>query len=240
MTVDARGRLIVALDVRTVDEARGLIATLGEAAAYYKIGPWLLYARGIEGLIDRVLGAGKELFLDCKMYDIGETVREGVARAAERGVSLVTVHGNRDILLAANEGRRGTALKIFAISVLTSLDDDDMRELGYLRPVDELIDIRVRKAMEYGCDGLIAAPRDAARIRAVAPPGRLLLGTPGVRPAGHGRDDHKRGGTPAEAIRAGADYIVMGRPIIRAADPAAVARAVAAEMQTAFDSREEG
>ena len=238
--IDATRRLIVALDVRTVDEARALIATLGDAAAFYKIGPWLLYAKGIEGLIDLVLGSGKELFLDCKMYDIGETVREGVARAAERGVSLVTVHGNRDILLAANEGKRGSALKVFAISVLTNLDDDDMRDLGYLRPVKELVEIRVRKAVEYGCDGLIAAPQDAAKIRAIAPPGRLLLGTPGVRPAGHARDDHKRGGTPGEAIRAGADYIVMGRPIVRAADPASVARAVAAEMQAAFDNRREG
>ncbi len=238
--IDARRRLIVALDVRTVDEARALIETLGDAAAYYKIGPWLLYARGVEGLIDSVLRAGKELFLDCKMYDIGETVREGVASLAARGVSLVTVHGNRDILLAANEAKRGSALKVFAISVLTNLDDDDMRELGYLRPVEELVEIRVRKAMEYGCDGLIAAPRDAAKIRAIAPRERLLLGTPGVRPAGHGADDHKRGGTPIEAIRAGADYIVMGRPIVRAADPASVARAVAAEMQAAFDERKEG
>ena len=237
--IDAKRRLIVALDVRTVDEARGLIATLGDSAAYYKIGPWLLYAKGIEGLIDLVLESGKELFLDCKMYDIGETVREGVARAAERGVSLVTVHGNRDILIAANEAKRDSGLKVFAISVLTSLDDDDMREMGYLRPVEELVEARVRKAMEYGCDGLIAAPRDAARIRTIAPPGRLLLGTPGVRPAGHGQDDHKRGGTPAQAIGAGADYIVMGRPIVRADDPASVARAVTAEMQSAFDRREE-
>ena len=238
--IDAKRRLIVALDVRTVDEARELIATLGDSVAYYKIGPWLLYAKGIEGLIDLVLGSGKELFLDCKMYDIGETVREGVARAAERGVSLVTVHGNRDILLAANDAKKGSDLKVLAISVLTKLDDDDMREMGYLRPVEELIGIRVRKAMEYGCDGLIAAPLDAPRIRAIAPREKLLLGTPGVRPAGHGQDDHKRGGTPSGAIGAGADYIVMGRPIIRAEEPASVARAVTAEMQTAFDNRKEG
>ncbi len=238
--IEAKRRLIVALDVRTVDEATTLIDTLGDSVAYYKIGPWLLYAKGIEGLIDLVLRSGKELFLDCKMYDIGETVREGVARAAERGVSLVTVHGNRDILLAANEAKHGSDLKVFAISVLTNLDDDDMRELGYLRPVEELIEIRVRKAMEYGCDGLIAAPQDARRIRAIAPSDKLLLGTPGVRPAGHARDDHKRGGTPTDAIEAGADYIVMGRPIVRAENPPCVARAVTAEMQTAFDKRGEG
>ncbi len=238
--IDARRRLIVALDVRTVAEARDLVAALGDASAFYKIGPWLLYARGIEGLIDLLLRSGKELFLDCKMYDIGETVREGVARAAERGVSMVTVHGNRDILLAANEGKRGSRLKVFAISVLTSLDDDDMREMGYLRPVEELVGLRVRKALEYGCDGLIAAPQDAPRIRAIAPSDRLLLATPGVRPAGHGSDDHKRGGTPADAVAAGADYIIVGRPVVRARDPAAAARAVAAEMQTAFDNRREG
>ena len=235
MTIDAKSRLIVALDVPTVEEAHALIDRLGASVAFYKVGLWLLHAPGIDGLLDRLADAGKEIFLDCKMYDIGETVREGVKRAAARGVSFVTVHGNRDILRAAVEGKSGTSLKIFAISVLTNLDDDDMREMGYLRPVGELIDIRVQKALEYGCDGLIAAPQDAQRIRRVAPAGSLLLGTPGVRPAGYGQDDHKRGGNPASAIEDGSDYIIMGRPIIRADDPPAVARSVTAEMQSAFD-----
>ena len=237
MGIDARSRLIVALDVPTVGEANRLIDRLGDEVAFYKVGLWLLHASGIDRLIDRLIGAGKEVFLDCKMYDIGETVREGVKRAAGRGASLVTVHGNRDILRAAVEGKRGSALKIFAISVLTNLDDEDAREMGYLCPVEALVDIRVKKAVEYGCDGLIAAPQDAPRIRSIAPAGALLLGTPGVRPAGHGQDDHKRGGTPEAAIEGGADYIIMGRPIIRADDPPAVARAVAAGMQTAFDAR---
>ena len=237
MAIDAKSRLIVALDVPTAAEAHGLIDRLGDAVAFYKVGLWLLHAPGIDGLIERLVGSGKEVFLDCKMYDIGETVREGVARAAERGVSLVTVHGNRDILKAAVAGKQGSALKIFAISVLTNLDDDDVRGMGYLCPVEELVEIRVKKAIEYGCDGLIAAPQDAPRIRKIAPAGSLLLGTPGVRPAGHGQDDHKRGGTPASAIEGGADYIVMGRPIIRADDPPAVAHAVVAEMQAAFDER---
>ncbi len=237
MGVDAKSRLIVALDVPTVEEAHGLIDRLGDAVAFYKIGLWLLHAPGIDGLIDRLVSAGREVFLDCKMYDIGETVREGVKRAAGRGVNLVTVHGNRDILEAAVKGKAGAALKIFAISVLTNFDDDDMREMGYLRPVADLIDIRARKAVESGCDGLIAAPQDAPRIRTIAPAGSLLLGTPGVRPAGHGQDDHKRGGTPQAAIEGGSDYIVMGRPIVRADDPPAVARAVTAAMQSAFDAR---
>ena len=234
MGIDARSRLIVALDVPTVAEADGLIDRLGDTVVFYKIGLWLLHAPGIDGLIDRLVGAGKEIFLDCKMYDIGETVREGVKRAAGRGASLVTVHGDRGILQAAVEGKRGTALKVFAISVLTNLDDADLRAMGYLCSVEELIDIRVKQVVEHGCDGLIAAPRDARRIRGTAPAGALLLGTPGVRPAGHARDDHKRGGTPRAAIEAGADYIVMGRPIVRAEDPQAAARAVAAEMQAAF------
>lgn len=235
--VEARDRLIVALDVATTDAARRLVDTLGDAATFYKIGLWLLYATGSEALIDTLLGAGRRVFLDAKMYDIGETVREGVARAADRGVSLVTVHGDREILAAAAAGRGGSGLKVFAISVLTSLDDAAVREMGYLCPVDELLAIRVRLAVEHGIDGMIAAPVDAPRIRALAGAAPLELATPGVRPAGQGADDHKRPGTPADAIRGGADYIVMGRPIVRAPDPAAAARAVAAEMQTAFDAR---
>ena len=234
MDIDARSRLIVALDVPTVAAADGLIDRLGDTVAFYKVGLWLLHAPGIDGLIDRLIGAGKEVFLDCKMYDIGETVREGVRRAAGRGVGLVTVHGSPGILQAAVEGKKGTALKIFAISVLTNLDDADLYAMGYRCTVEELIDIRVKQALAHGCDGLIAAPRDTGRIRRAAPADSLLLGTPGVRPSGHRRDDHKRGGTPRAAIEGGADYLIMGRPIVRAEDPPAAARAVAAEMQAAF------
>lgn len=237
--VCARSRLIVALDLPTVEEAEGMVGRLGDAVSFFKIGLWLLHARGIDRLIDRLVDGGKRVFLDCKMFDIGETVREGVRRAAERGASLVTVHGNDDILAAAVEGKGGSAIEVFAISALTSLDDEDLRRMGHACPLSELVELRVRAAMAHGCDGVIAAPRDAARIREIAPPDALLLATPGVRPAGSGADDHKRGGTPAAAVAGGADYVVAGRPVVRALDPPAAARAIAAEMQAAFDARRE-
>ncbi len=236
--VDAASRLIVALDVPAIAEADRMIAQLGDTVSFYKIGPWLLHARGVDGLMERLAGAGKRIFLDCKMYDIGETVREGVRRAAERGVGMVTVHGDGAILRAALEGRAGSDLKILAVSVLTSLDDAGLREMGIARPVDEIVEMRVRRAVALGCDGVIAAPRDAPRIRRLARPGEMLLVTPGVRPSGAPSDDHKRGGTPSAAIAGGSDYLVVGRPVIRAPDPAAAARALVAEMRAAFSDRE--
>jgi orotidine-5'-phosphate decarboxylase len=167
------------------------------------------------------------------MFDIGETVKQGVARAAERGVSFVTVHGDGEIMKAAVEGRADSRLKIFAISVLTSTDEDGLRDLGYLCSVEELIRFRVKKSIECGCDGIIAAPHDHPnQIRELAGQPRLLIVTPGVRLAGSPADDHKRPGTPAEAIAAGADYLVVGRPIVRSGDPASAAAAIIADMRS--------
>src|SRR5712692_8989882 len=168
------------------------------------------------------------------MFDIGETVKQGVMRAAERGVSLVTVHGDRDIIAAAVEGKGGSDLRLLAITALTSLDDAGVAELGYPWPVAELIRRRVALCTELGCDGIIASPDDVADIRRLPGADRLLVVTPGVRLAGSARDDHKRAGTPAEAIAAGADYIVVGRPIVQAADPAAMAARIIADMQCAL------
>jgi orotidine-5'-phosphate decarboxylase len=168
------------------------------------------------------------------MFDIGETVKQGVARAAERGVTFVTVHRDGDIMKAAVEGRGGSPLKIFAISVLTSVDQDGLRELGYLCSLEELIALRVRRAAECGCDGVIAAPHDnpnRMRERAGAP--QLLVATPGVRLAGASTDDHKRPGTPAQAIAAGADYVVVGRPIVCSDNPALAAEAIIGNMRSA-------
>jgi orotidine-5'-phosphate decarboxylase len=226
-------RLIVALDVPTTVGATRLAQRLDGIVSFFKIGLWLLFAPGAERLIDDLIAQGKRIFLDAKMYDIGETVRQGVARAAERGVSLVTVHGDPEIMRAAVAGKVGSArTKVFAISVLTSLADAAVQEMGYALPVAELIGLRVRQAVACGCDGIIASANDdPGAIRRMARAEHLLIATPGIREPGGAVDDHKRHATPAQAIARGADYLVVGRPITKSDDPAAAARRIIAEME---------
>ena len=227
-------RLIVALDVPSVAQARALVAGLDGVVSFFKIGLWLQYAAGFDRLLDELVAQGKSVFLDTKMFDIGETVKQGVARAAERGVSFVTVHGDDHILRAAAEGKRGSDLKVLVVPVLTSLDDDGLRELGYRGTVGELIHEGASRTLACGCDGIIAAPRDNPKqIRRAAGAEELLVVTPAVRLAGASRDDHKRSGTPAEAIALGADYLVIGRPIVKSPDPAAAAAQIIADMRNA-------
>jgi orotidine-5'-phosphate decarboxylase len=228
-------RLIVALDVPTIGDARTLVDRLDGTASFFKIGFWLILAPGFDGFLTDLVARGKKVFLDTKMFDIGETVKQGVRRAAERGVSFVTVHGDRDMVCAAAEGKSGSDLKILVVPVLTSLDDDGLRELGYRGSVAELIVERAGTVLSWGCDGIIAAPRDGPnQIRRAAEAEGLLVVTPAVRPPGMGRDDHKRAGTPAEAIAAGADYLVVGRPIVRSDDPARAAAAIIENMRSAL------
>ena len=235
---DVSERLIVALDVPTLDEARALVTRLGNAVSFYKIGMWLFFQRGVDALIDELTASGKHVFLDYKMYDIGETVRRGVAAAAARGVAIVTVHGDPDMLRAAVDGRGGSALKVFAISVLTSQDDAALRATGYDRPLQEIVDLRVRAAAEAGCDGVIAsAADDPDAIRRRAGRADLLIGTPGIRLAGADTHDQKRAATPDAAIERGADYLVVGRPITGAADPVAAAREIIALMHQGETNR---
>ncbi len=225
-------RLIVALDVPTIAEARNLVARLDGIVSFFKIGLWLQFASGVDALIDDLLNKGNKVFLDAKMYDIGETVKQGVACAASRHVTFVTVHGDGDIIKAAVEGRGDSDLKLFAITALTSLDDDGLRDLGYLVGTEKLIEMRVRQAIACGVDGIIASARDNPnRIRELAGSDSLLVATPGIRLPGTALDDHKRSGTPAQAIRDGADYLVVGRPIIKAPDPAAQAVLIIDEMR---------
>ncbi len=227
-------RLIVALDVPSIAEARGLVAKLDGVVSFFKIGLWLQFASGFDRLIDELVGSGKNVFLDSKMFDIGETVKQGVARAAERGVSFVTVHGDDDIIKAAADGKADSKLRVLVVPVLTSLDANGLRELGYSGSLTELIVARARTAWTSGCDGVIAAPQDNPdAIRRAADAEGLLVVTPGVRPTGTALDDHKRSGTPAQAIAAGADYLVVGRPIVKSADPAAAATEIIAEMRRA-------
>ena len=226
-------RLIVALDVRTIDAARTLVRRLDGVVSFYKIGLWLLFTPGAERFIDEIIASGRQVFLDAKMYDIGETVRQGMARAAERGVSFVTVHGDPEIMRAAVAGKGGsTTTRVLAVSVLTSLNDEAVRAMGYAMPLEELVRRRVRQAVEAGCDGIIAsAGDDLPALRRDAGAERMLFVTPGVREPGGAAHDHKRHTTPGQAIAKGADYLVVGRPIAQADDPAAAARRIIADME---------
>jgi orotidine-5'-phosphate decarboxylase len=226
-------RLIVALDLPTVAQARVMAERLDGVVSFFKLGLWLIFAPGFERLFEELVARGNKVFLDAKMFDIGETVKQGVARAVERGASFVTVHGDRDIIRAAVEGRRGSDLRILAITVLTSIDDSGARELGHMLPVAELIRQRVATCAELGCDGLVASPHDVGDIRRLPGADRLLVVTPGVRLPGTAVNDHKRAGSPSQAIAAGADYLVVGRPIVHAPDPAAAAARIIADMRSA-------
>jgi len=223
-----QNRIIVALDVSSADEARGLVARLGPQIGFYKVGMELYAAAGMD-FVRELLGLGKDVFLDMKYYDIGETVKRAVSVVAHSGVRFLTVHGSSQVMRAAREGSGGSALKLLAVTVLTSFNEQDLADLGYDCAIADLVALRVRKAMEAGMDGLVCSPLDAAAVRAQAGPQAILV-TPGVRSGGASKGDQKRVATPADAIRDGADYVVMGRQITRAADPAAEAARVAQEM----------
>ena len=187
-------RLIVALDVPTPEQAEKLVDDLDGVVSFYKIGLWLLFTAGTDQLIDRLIKRGKKIFLDYKMFDIPETVSKGVTSARDRGIKFVTVHGDNEIMEAAVEGKGNSDfLKIFTITVLTSMNDDDLKEMGYRLTVPELIALRVRKSLEYGSDGIIASAADNPdEIRKLVANEGLLIATPGVRPPGSSSDDHKR------------------------------------------------
>jgi len=210
--------VIVALDVESAAEARALVAQLGTRSDFYKVGMELYAAAGMD-FVRELLAQGKEVFLDLKFYDIPETVKRAVAQVARTGVRFLTVHAVGPVMRAAVEGRSGSGLKLLAVTVLTSLGPEDLREMGYDGPVADLVAKRARQAIEAGVDGVVCSPREAAAVRAITGPEAVIV-TPGVRSAGSAAGDQKRVSTPAEAIRAGADYLVMGRQITRAADPA--------------------
>jgi len=229
---DTAGRLILALDVPSVAQAREIVTELDGLVSFYKIGMWLLFQRETDAFIDELLARGHQIFLDYKMYDIGETVRRGVEAAARRGISFVTIHGDAEIIKAAVQGRGGSALKLLAITVLTSLDDAALAGMGYRLSARELVELRVRTAVACGCDGVIASAHDDPdHLRRVAGAQSLLIATPGIRLASGRTDDHRRVADPASAIRRGADYLVVGRPILEARDKAGQALAIIGEME---------
>ena len=234
-------RLIVALDVEDVSAARRLVDTLGDAVVFYKLGMWLLFQPGTHALVDDLTGGGRQVFLDYKMYDIGETVRHGVASVARRGARFVTVHGDPGILEAAVAGAAGSGLGVLAVSVLTSLDDAALRAMGYAMDARALVALRVKAAAAARCAGVIASPADHPdALRESSGNPALLVVTPGIRTADDPADDQRRTGTPADAIAQGADYIVVGRPITRAADPRGRALRIVDEMARGQDLRERG
>ncbi|MBK9167520.1 MAG: orotidine-5'-phosphate decarboxylase [Bryobacterales bacterium] len=220
--------IIVALDVESAEEARALVTKLGDSAGFYKVGMELYAAAGME-FVRELLGQGKDVFLDLKLYDIGETVKRAVTQVARAGVRFLTVHGSAAVMRAAVEGRGSANLQLLAVTVLTSFDQQDLADLGYPCAVEDLVALRARKAMEAGIDGLVASPLEAASLRRLIGPDAILV-TPGVRSAGAAKGDQKRVATPAEALRAGANYLVMGRQITRAGDPAAAMRSVLDEI----------
>jgi len=221
--------IIIALDVGSAAEARRLVNLLGDSVSFYKVGMELYAAAGME-FVRELTAGGKRVFLDMKFYDIGETVKRAVVQVARSGASFLTVHGSTAVMRAAVEGRGDSSLKLLAVTVLTSFDESDLADLGYPCPVKELVALRVRKAMEAGIDGIVCSPLEVAEVRRLAGPGAILV-TPGVRSAGAGQGDQKRVSTPAEAIRNGANYLVIGRQVTRAADPAAEVRRILDEIK---------
>jgi orotidine-5'-phosphate decarboxylase len=228
----ARDKLIVALDYWNVEDARKLVRDLGDEVSFYKIGLGLQLVGGNE-FAKELIVEGKRVFLDYKYYDIAETVQRAVAQAAELNITFLTVHGVASIMKAAAAGRGNSGMKVFGVTVLTSMDAEDIKEMGFECNVEDLVIARAKKALEVGVDGVIASAREAAELRKQTG-NKLLIVSPGIRPSGSSRDDQKRVATPSEAMRAGADYLVLGRPIYAASDPTAAARTIIRKMAAAL------
>ncbi|KAF0133309.1 MAG: orotidine-5'-phosphate decarboxylase [Xanthobacteraceae bacterium] len=232
-TSDARHKLFVALDLPSLGEAERLVSLLGDTVTHYKIGYRLGYSDGIA--FGRELAAsGKTIFFDLKLHDIDNTVREGVESIVRTGAQYLTVHAYPQTMRAAVQGRSGSALKILAVTILTSWNDLDCAEAGYAGTVATLVPAKAQQAAAIGVDGIVCSAHETANLRAIGIPPRVELVTPGIRPAGADAGDQKRIVTPADAIRGGADRLVVGRPITAATDPLAAARAILNEINGAM------
>jgi orotidine-5'-phosphate decarboxylase len=230
--IATKDRLIVALDLPSTEAAEAMVGRLGDAVTFYKIGYRLAYAGGLP-LVGKLADRGKKVFLDLKLHDIGNTVMQGVQSIASLGATFLTVHAYPQTMKAAVEGRSDSGLKILAVTVLTSYNDDDLHAAGYRLGVSELVEARAQQAQVLGVDGLVCSPEEAGNLRKIVGH-QLNLVTPGIRPAGSATGDQKRIMTPGRAIAAGADYLVVGRPIVEASDPKAVAEAIQAEIKQAL------
>lgn len=223
-------RLIVALDLPGRAEAEAMVEALGDSVSFYKIGLQLLATGGMDMARD-LKRRGRQVFLDWKLHDIGATVEKATAAVVGTGAcDLLTVHAQPQVMKAAVKGRGGaTGAKILGVTVLTSLSGQDLAEIGYGMGVEQLVERRIRQAVDAGVDGVVASPHEAALARRIGGPDFLVL-TPGVRPAWAGADDQARAATPADALGAGASHLVVGRPITAAGDPREAALKIAAEM----------
>ncbi|EIT71786.1 MULTISPECIES: orotidine-5'-phosphate decarboxylase [Hydrocarboniphaga] len=231
--IPVQDRLIAALDVPDAEAARALVGRLGDAVSFYKIGMELCMAPGFFELLDWLKRERKKVFVDLKFFDIPETVLRAVRNLAERGADFCTVHGNQSIMQAAAAGKTGDT-KVLAVTALTSLDQGDLDDLGFDCDIPTLVLSRARRALQAGCDGVVSSGLEVPRLRLEAPK-ELICVTPGIRPVENRVvADQKRIMTPAEAIRAGADYLVIGRPIRDAADPRAMALAIQQEIGSAL------
>jgi orotidine-5'-phosphate decarboxylase len=226
-----RDRLIVPLDLPDVAAAEAMIARLGDSVTFYKIGYQLAYAGGLP-LVGQLVDKGKKVFVDLKLHDISNTVARGVESVSKLGATFLTVHAYPQTMKAAVEAR-GADLKILAVTVLTSYDDNDLQEAGYQSGVSDLVEARARQAQALGIDGIVCSAEEAAALRGIIDR-RMSLVTPGIRPLGAASGDQKRIMTPARAIAAGADYLVVGRPVLEAADPRGAADAIVAEIEQAL------
>lgn len=233
--VKADPRLIVPLDLPTVAEAREMVAVLGDSISFYKVGLELFAGGEGMALAGELKAAGKQVFLDWKLHDIGATVQRSAAVLAGSGCDFLTVHGEPQVMASAVRGRGASGLKILAVTVLTSLSDEDLHEVGYHETARALVERRIHQAIETGCDGVVASPHEAALARALGGKDFLVV-TPGVRPDWSAKNDQARVATPQDALRNGASHIVCGRPITAANDPEAAARRVAAEMAGAWSA----
>ena len=221
--------LIIALDCETAAEARRIVDATSKSVGFYKVGLELYAAAGME-FVKELIKRRKKVFLDLKLHDIGETVRRTTAVLAKSGVSLLTVHAEPQVMRAAVAGRGNGKLRILAVTVLTSLDQVDIHEMGYTCAVRQLFDLRVRNAVRAGVDGLVCSPLEVGDVRRVVGPGMLLV-TPGVRSAGAAKGDQKRVATPAQAMADGASHLVIGRQVTQAADPNKAVREILAELR---------
>ena len=223
--------IIIALDLDSAPAARDLVRALGSSVNFYKVGLELFSAAG-PAFVDELTSAGNQVFLDLKFYDIGETVKRAVARVARTGARFLTIHASKAVMQAALDGRGDSRLKLLAVTVLTSVDQSDLQDdLGadFQTPVSSLVDLRVRNARALGVEGIVCSPLEVARVRQLAGADTILV-TPGIRSAGASANDQKRIATPAEALRNGADYLVIGRQVTRAPDPAAEIARITAEI----------
>jgi orotidine-5'-phosphate decarboxylase len=232
MQIPPRDRLIVALDVPSVGEAEAMVARLGDSVTFYKVGLQLVFAGGLP-FAEKLARAGKQVFLDVKLLDIDNTVEGAVRSIVAMGMTFVTIHAYPQAMRAALAARGRAPLKLLGVSVLTSMNDSDLAVAGFAGTVASTVAMRAADARAAGMDGLVASPAEAAAVRAIVGPDVAIV-TPGIRPAGSDAGDQKRIATPRDAIKAGADYLVVGRPITGAGDPRAAADAIVAEIAAAL------